>query len=227
VEQNETFAELIEKATGMRTLNAAISSYGTAREMRLLERLDISNLQYLIIQYSDNDYHENSVLHNEGDLDITSREKRQRVIEKNSARAEYYIGKYSVTAFWYTLNYMRGTKMFSSGQDSDVLANNEEHQFNEVDSFINAIKSTKLDLTNVKIFIFEINGYNKNDSDFIGVLKDRIANNRDIKKLAQQVIVLDISPILTDKEYYYFDDHINASGHQTIADYLVDYIATE
>ena len=51
VAQDETIAEVIERETGLRALNAGIASYGTVREMRLLDRIDTSRLRYLVIQY--------------------------------------------------------------------------------------------------------------------------------------------------------------------------------
>ena len=51
VSNEETYVKLIENKTGLKVLNAGISSYGTAREIGLLERIDTSNLKYLVIQY--------------------------------------------------------------------------------------------------------------------------------------------------------------------------------
>ncbi|MGB8192220.1 MAG: hypothetical protein WCF67_09890, partial [Chitinophagaceae bacterium] len=45
VEQNQSYPELIQKATGLKVLNAGITSYGTVRELLLLNRLDTSNLK--------------------------------------------------------------------------------------------------------------------------------------------------------------------------------------
>jgi len=46
--------------TGLRTLNAGISSYATAREIALLDRLDTSRLKCHVIQYAHNDLEENA-----------------------------------------------------------------------------------------------------------------------------------------------------------------------
>ena len=59
VDENETFASLLEQNLKLRVLNASISSYGTARQIELLNSLDVSNLEYLIIQYCKNDFNEN------------------------------------------------------------------------------------------------------------------------------------------------------------------------
>ena len=49
IEQNETMAQQIEAMAGLKVLNAGISSYGTVREMKLLNRLDLSRVKYLVI----------------------------------------------------------------------------------------------------------------------------------------------------------------------------------
>jgi len=58
VDQNQTFAEILQRKSHLNVLNAGVSSYGTVREMRMLDRLDTSHLKYLIIQYHSNDFWE-------------------------------------------------------------------------------------------------------------------------------------------------------------------------
>src|SRR5262249_45820788 len=62
VGQSESFPKVLERDLQLRVLNAAISSYGTARELALLERLRLPNFPVLIIQYCDNDFDENRLL---------------------------------------------------------------------------------------------------------------------------------------------------------------------
>src|SRR4029453_2223238 len=50
VEQRETLSRVLARTCGLKVLNAAVSSYGTAREMTLLNRLDTSRLRFLIVQ---------------------------------------------------------------------------------------------------------------------------------------------------------------------------------
>jgi hypothetical protein len=59
VQQEETFAQVIERRTGRRVLDTAVSSYGTVREMRMLERVDLTRATHVILQYSQNDADEN------------------------------------------------------------------------------------------------------------------------------------------------------------------------
>src|SRR3954447_9642508 len=59
VNQDQSFPRVLAQRTGLKVLNAAVSSYATVREMRMLDRLDSSHLKVLVIQYADNDQPEN------------------------------------------------------------------------------------------------------------------------------------------------------------------------
>ncbi len=59
VGQDESFAQQLEADLGRTVLNASVSSYGTARELMLLGRVDRSALRVVVIQYCDNDHSEN------------------------------------------------------------------------------------------------------------------------------------------------------------------------
>lgn len=73
VKQEEAFVELLEKSTCKKVLNTPISTYGTAREFKLLQQVNTS-LQYIIVQYCDNDYEENQLYHqNVNTLKISSK----------------------------------------------------------------------------------------------------------------------------------------------------------
>jgi hypothetical protein len=95
VEKEEAFADQIEKMTGLKVLNTAISSYGTVREMKILQRVDISRVKFLVIQYCQNDYDENRTFFENGNaLPIMSKEKFDRVLASHQGDSEYYWGKY-------------------------------------------------------------------------------------------------------------------------------------
>src|SRR5262249_40265367 len=59
IEQDSTFASRIGRELGIKSLNAGISSYGTARELKLLSRLDLSNVKAIFLQYHESDLEEN------------------------------------------------------------------------------------------------------------------------------------------------------------------------
>ncbi len=98
VNQNEAFPQVLGRKTGRKVLNAAISSYGTAREMILLRRLDTSAMKYLIIQYYDNDHSENIVYFlNRNRLPPRLVAKRSRHSHDNYvAQRRYFFGKFTL-----------------------------------------------------------------------------------------------------------------------------------
>ena len=75
VKQNETFPQVFEQITGLKTLNGGISSYGTPREIMLLKKLNLEKTQYIFIQYDKNDLAENKKFLKDGFLKISSKEK--------------------------------------------------------------------------------------------------------------------------------------------------------
>src|ERR1700689_1373452 len=59
VQQQETYCNQLQNLIKMPVLNTAMSSYGTAREIATVKKLDVTGVKYLIIQYSYNDFDEN------------------------------------------------------------------------------------------------------------------------------------------------------------------------
>lgn len=94
VEQNQTFSALLE-SEGLKVLNAGVSSYGTVRELKLLERLDLSNNPTIIIQYTSNDITENEAYAYKG-FRIMSRLEWEKTVMFYKFGRWYYPGKYSV-----------------------------------------------------------------------------------------------------------------------------------
>ena len=222
VEQQETFVQIIENETGLRTLNAAISSFGTAREFRVLEQLDLSAAKYLVVQYMENDYQENQAFYEVGDLNIYSPEDRENVIRKLVPRAEYFFGKYTVTAVLYSWHYFRRDKMF---RPEDVDRPDEAVARSgaaEVDAFLNVLQSSHTDLSSLRVIIFEIGPSNRNDTDFVDGLREQLRSNFDQNVHSKGLIVLDLSRVLEEDHYFYLDEHINAKGHRAVAEQLIE-----
>lgn len=216
VEQDETFSELLEQASGKRVLNAGISSYGTAREMRLLERLDLAGAEYLVIQYCDNDIQENSQLTEHGEINITTQEKRNSVIKKNQQNISYHFGKYTLLTAWYAVQWLRKDKMFA-GPAAGARAEGDVTADQEAKYYLNALLASKVDLSKMKIIVFEINDHNKNDTEFTGALK-RISESGEYPDWIRSMKILDVSSRFTDDLYFVLDGHINAAGHRVLAE---------
>jgi hypothetical protein len=84
-----SFPKPLERHLKLPVLNAAISSYGTAREMALLERLGQRGFSALVIQYCDNDFNENRVLVDEGTLKIMSASQYQQIVQDHMQTIRY------------------------------------------------------------------------------------------------------------------------------------------
>jgi hypothetical protein len=218
VDQEETFAQRIEQQTGLPVLNASMASYGTAREMMMLRRVPTDRLQYLIIQYCENDYDENlSFFLNRNVLPTMKEEEYRRYAAMDNQPKTYFFGKYLLMEIGNRMDeIMRPRPAEKKPLDKD-----------DIDLFINAITQSELDLENVQMIVFTTNGRNPDDNKvFPAELKKRIARG-DYPRYIRQMIVLDLSDILKDDHFYVLDDHLNRTGHQVIADVLLKNIRME
>lgn len=210
VNQEETFAQLIEQKTRMRVLNASVSSYGSAREMIILRKVPTDRLKYLIIQYCGNDYGENMSFYLDHNILNTMTEgKYQHYVAEDQIK-HYFFGKYVLMEIENRIKEIMNTdKSHQESTDKD-----------EVDLFINAIMYSGLDLQNVQIIAFVMNGRIADDNkEFPATLKKKITLH-DYPDYIRKMIVVDFSNILNDDNFYVLDDHLNKTGHAVIADVL-------
>ncbi len=213
VNQEETFAQLLEQKTGMRVLNASVSSYGTAREMIMLKRVPTDKLKYLIIQYCGNDFGENkSFFLDHNVLQTMSKEKYHYHVAEDQ-RKKYVFGKYVLMEIE---NRIKET-FYSNNSNSDE---NNPIDKDEIDLFINAIIHSDLDFKNVQIIAFVMNGRIADDNkEFPATLKKKITRH-DYPDYIRKMIIVDFSNILNDDNFYVLDDHMNKTGHAVVADVL-------
>jgi lysophospholipase L1-like esterase len=95
VGQDETFPQVLEHLSGRKVLNAAVASYGTARELLMLRRVDRSRLRYLVWQYSSNDLEENEAfLEHDFTLPVQSGPDYARYVAKFQRERHYHPGEY-------------------------------------------------------------------------------------------------------------------------------------
>src|SRR4030095_7869037 len=94
-DQEEALPQVLARTLGRKVLNGAVSSYGTVREMMMLERLKPSSLRVLVIQYSDNDLPENRTFRiNANSLPIMSEEQYQTIVRHYGSHRSHCPGKY-------------------------------------------------------------------------------------------------------------------------------------
>ena len=225
VKQDLIFSSLLEKKLGKRILNAAISSYGTVREMKILDRVNLDNLKYLIIQYCGNDFNENNTFAKNGNiLPIMSEESYNSIKNLVKEKQKYFFGKYSFN-FIKILVREAINKMTSSTNRPNIINNVEKAAEVEVDLFLNAIMNSSINLNNVVIIVFEINSFAGNDSLFIDKLNERLISEQTTCPMVKNIKAIDLSLILGSDKYFHLDDHMNSMGHHAISETLAKLIS--
>jgi hypothetical protein len=214
VSGEQTFSYIIENKTGQVILNAAVSSYGTARELIMLGRVDTSRLKTLIIQYCDNDYPENDAFMKTGSLSITPEDIYDREIVKHRKEYAYYPGKH-------THGLLRLLNRFVKDRiKAWRLPSPPPTPQDEAAAFLHVLTHAGVPLTGVQIIVMEINGWAQNDPSFIHALH--------LEKQKPQyaahgltILEMDLSPQLTPDRYYPLDGHLTSEGHRIVADNLL------
>ena len=211
VEQNESFPQRIEQETGYLVLNAGVPSYGTAREMKLLERIDTTNTATIVLQYCQNDTAENKSFLENGNKIIVLPRKQQRAqqLKELNYRRIYYPGKY----FFYALHVLtlRAIAITTDDPHSRVDVVCDSDRYCEADLFFNALMNANPGALDNKHVIILAEPY------FITELE----THRDMYRnaLPSTTITLVTIPEKKDHpEYYYpIDGHFTAAGHAAIA----------
>jgi hypothetical protein len=208
VNQDQTIEAILEKTTGRKVLNAAIPSYGTAREMRLLSMLDRSNLKTLIIAHNDNDYQENKLYRDRGNRLHIMRPQDYRVLQTrhrkdlNSAP----IGKY-LRHFWPLI-----AKEFSKKEVTlKPKAIRQAHK-RQASVFLNALAHSGIDFSGINILVIEMNDHNQNDDLFLSTVENALQRNTPENLKSATIHTLDLTETLHGETYYRLGDHLNVSG---------------
>jgi hypothetical protein len=210
VNQDQTLASVLARQTGRRTLDAAVSSFATVREMRMLDRLDTSRLKYLVIQYADNDLPENRTFERKGTLPIMSEARYREIGDYYAGQRGYYPGKYVYRLF------MKVAHL--EAPEPDDLRMVEATPEEEARLFLNAlVRAGRKPLEGVQLIVFEINQRLRPPRPFIGAL-DRVARDASYPAFVRGLKTLDTTTVLTPADFYVLDDHMNAAGHRAVGD---------
>ena len=209
VEQDETFAKLLERKTKLKLLNTSVPSYGTVREMIMLRRVDISNLKCLIIQYCGDDYDENLSYYLNGNHPQIMRDVTfDKLTEHHSREKRYFFGKYLL------LKIKKKIDERKYRPQADIPA----AKLNDVDLFLHVLKQNSDILSSVPIIVFEMNGRDQSNTFTNGLKQQAISSSN--PAFIQNLIVIDMSQYLRDNNFFVLDDHLNPSGHEIVADVL-------
>lgn len=212
VENEESYARVFADGTGLKVLNTGISSYGTAREYRMLDRIGVDSLKLIIIQYHDTDLEENNFYLKNGRLGSRTQADFDSQVADNKKNRSYFPFQYLKT---YLLNRVKNIKMGQQVEPAvkgwgGVFAKFPEFtpEFFEIVAKIQEIKDVPVLVTFIGSFYTDPN-----------VIKEfeKYATDNGIKN----VHFLNMGDKLDHKNYFFLDDHINASGHKIVGGELV------
>jgi lysophospholipase L1-like esterase len=210
VGQNESFPAVFENKTKYKTLNTGISSYGTARESRMMARTQTDSLKAIIIQYHETDLEENDFYIKNNRLGSRTSEEFDNQVVANNRVLKYYPFKYIKIA---VLNFAKQKTAETANSTEAVLTGAFQTYPNYVNDFykilgkIHEIKNVPVILTYTGSFYTE---------PLVIQSFEKYAKENNI----QNVHFVNLAGILKDTDYFYFDDHLNASGHQKVGEAL-------
>jgi hypothetical protein len=211
VEDEQTFAEIFERTTGMRSLNAGISSYGTPRELMLLSTLDQTNLSVVFIQYSANDVRETRRVATQGEIKALPEKDYWDFMSRYQERIGYFPGRYTLVAAYYAWRGLTDDFELLAGEDLEPLDQ-------EIEFLVKTLATMGLPGPHVRIFLFETacNGARPGFSEGLRqALKE--AKRPELTRLE----VLDFTNQFTSDMCFEIDGHINQKGHAKVGELLV------
>jgi len=213
VQQEESFPELLEQRLGRKVLNTGVPSYGTVRELLLLDRLDTSRLRCLVIQYDDNDNEENwRFFHNDNALPISPAHQYEQDLLRNERRRRYWFPKI-------TFEIVHGAFRPLSLPEPPEGGPRKEARL-----FLNAVlHAGRTDLCGVQLVVLEISPDKVVSPAFNSALMKEIAR-RDQPNFVQRIEGVDLTGTLDVDDYFALDDHIRPSGHRKVAALLAEVV---
>ena len=215
VAQEDTFPAIVARETGRRVLNAAVSSYGTVRELRMLERIDRRALAWLVIQYNANDAGENRLFLQRHNTHVPGSEERfTHETQRYEAKRVYYTGKYA----WETVRWLRKSirHAFSPPKRRGPAPTADE----EAEAFFNALlHAGAVDFERVRLIVAEVTGEGA-PAAMIAALERQI-RHEGLPRGLRTAALLDIGARLGPEDFHVLDDHPNARGHRRIAEAVV------
>ena len=217
VEQHQAFPSLIESKTNRKLLNVAVPSYGTVRAGLLLQRADTSQVDTLIVQYSDNDFNENrSFLEWENEFFVMTADEYQRMAKHYSDSRRYFPGKYLKDFLPLMLQHIAS---------SDAEAGSPRDTDNEIVALANILKLLPLHKERTHLVLTEINSWGDLNGDFLGAFR-KSSSFDELSAIYKKVSVQNVQAELSrSTDFFFYDTHMRPSGHEKVAAQLLDVLA--
>lgn len=224
VAQSESLGEQVAIAAHKKVLNAAISSYGTARELKNLYRLDTSNLQYIILQYCRNDYRENrEFVQHDYSLSISSKKVYDSLLNDHYWSKFWFPCKRTITIAKFYADKKMNALLFPhriTWADSAAYHLKEAARY-----FTDILFRSAINFKKIKVLVVDMNEPESMNNDFL----DEVNRLQELPGYAahfnNNLITVPVADLLTGADYFILDPHIRASGHKKIAERLLTYLS--
>jgi hypothetical protein len=211
VQDEETFAALLQKMTGRPVYNLAVSSYGTVREVLRLEKSGLlDKVDTVIIQYCGNDLDENR--HGE----ISGADENRKKFSKITTGKQSFMGLLRMIrkTYGYVFSFpFRQAKAAMAKPTRPTQASEAADDFSSHYQPLMAVLQKHPGLKNKRILVFYNNGRGQRFQGF--------PTGKD--KLLPNVEFVDVT--VDGSGFYRLDDHMNPSGHKTTAQQLFKSLA--
>jgi hypothetical protein len=221
VEESEAFPSILEKRLKMRVLNAAISSYGTAREVEKVLQLDHASAKVLIVQYCGNDFEENQAFVANNYKLTPMKENVYKNTVRDIAISGYYLpGQHLARTFEVQIFHRLARTVVGPDRLPNPTgpAPRAESVDYSAELFMKILKHSQLLMGRRLVFVLAIDAFEtRNDfpkAVWRQVAQDNLSNLR----------IVDLSGDLRPEYYFRLDDHINRLGHRLVADRLFEEI---
>ncbi|MBX7139168.1 MAG: hypothetical protein K1X83_14430 [Oligoflexia bacterium] len=226
VNDAETYPAILKQTLGLKVLNGSMPSYATVRELRVLDEVETSKTKVLVLQYCENDRHENATFaQNDGVLPIASEQVyTERVAETVTRQNQgYYPGKY----LHRYLPMLYGTLRASSPELLD-LKKARILAAHDAGLFLRALQGAAKSLGGLEIVVLHLSSYNEYSLPFIPALQRRWAAMQKAKRMPDlKLHFVRADQILDDDDFYRLDDHMRPQGHRKVAKLLAEVIKTK
>jgi len=212
VNDGETFASLIASGIEAPVLNLGVASYGTVREiMRVRMQPRFQDANCIVIQYSWNDFDENSVFLARGALPSPTRKRFQLLVSDYGKRDVSFqdVMRRTFDVMWnhplaFFLNIL-GWHDFPLEDDDPMNMNGTPREETEDTKAFLAVLASFPELNGKKIFV--------------------MGPGRFISALSRETAPANVFPLpvdLNDGDWYALDMHPNKEGHRQIAAQILD-----
>ena len=220
VNDTDTFAYRLEQQLNVNVVNAAVSSYGTARQFQFAEKFHRREYDLIIIQYCDNDFGENfNFLANS----ISYPRPRALFETMRNATPLKIPSMFSVALNSYISLYEKFKAVLFQNKQVDIVSTthsisgpvprpiDKQNWLTHNDSLLRIVRKFRPQFGNPPVLVTYANSHNWTFLNF-----PEHQTEDDIHFLA---------PRLSDRDYYVLDAHMNQRGHARLADSLTEYIA--